>query len=131
MAKGGAIMQTVTQFAVDVIGVRHPDRPLTRDGQIRIGTHATCWLCGGQSGDAAWRLEDAIAPTFTNFNTARAQDSDTVCADCVALTRAEAWQELVARRRMPLKTWAQAGWQTAHDIQIVYQRRRRGFRGPD
>jgi CRISPR type IV-associated protein Csf1 len=74
-------------------------------------------LCGGATDDVGWPQATAIAPTFTQHNTAACSDSDAVCQACAALTRAETFQALVRRLGLPIKVttkdgrpWVQAGW---------------------
>ena len=74
------------------------------------GASNRCWLCGGSTGGVGWPQRLAIAPTFTQHNTAACADSDAVCQSCAAVTRAESFQALVARRGLPLKVWTQCGW---------------------
>ena len=99
-------METSTQFVARALGLL----PFPMTSKRGAPTGAQCWLCGGEVGDNPWRQDDAIAPTFTNHNQARAPQSDAVCQSCASLTRAESWQALIGRRGMTVKTWTQAGW---------------------
>jgi hypothetical protein len=101
--------ETVTQFCARALGLLPCPPPTPRRGPAH-GLDARCWLCGGATDGVGWPQSLAIAPTFTQFNCARASDSDAVCQSCVALTRAETFQAMVAARKLPLKTWTQCGW---------------------
>lgn len=104
---------TPTQFAARALGLL----PFLPPGCWQPARSVTCWLCGGQAGDKPWPQPVAIAPTFTQHNTARASDSDAVCQSCAALTRAASFQAMVAARALPIKTWTQAGWHSySHHI---------------
>ncbi|HEX7072947.1 MAG TPA: hypothetical protein VF226_02820 [Hyphomicrobiaceae bacterium] len=101
--------ETVTQFAARVLGIADCPPPQPKRGP-QYGTGAVCWLCGGATDGKGWPQATAIAPTFTQHNTAKANDSDAVCQSCAALTRAETFQRMVAERGLSVKTWTQAGW---------------------
>lgn len=101
--------ETVTQFVAHALDIASFPPPKPKRG-AQFGAGDKCWLCGGDTGGVGWPQATAIAPTFTNHNQSRANWSDAVCQPCAALTRAESWQAVVARRELSLKTWTQAGW---------------------
>ena len=103
------MIETVTQFAARALGISDCPPPQPKRG-LQFGTSPVCWLCGGETGGAGWPQATAIAPTFTQHNTAKAGDSDAVCQSCASLTRAETYQEMVKSRGLPIKIWTQAGW---------------------
>lgn len=101
--------ETVTQFSARVLGIADFPPPEPRHGP-RYAASRLCWLCGGDTGGRGWPQSLAIAPTFTQHNTARCGDSDAVCQSCAALTRAGTYQEMVRARGLDIKLWSQAGW---------------------
>jgi hypothetical protein len=50
-----------------------------------------CWLCGGDAGENALALKDAISSGFTDSNLSKAPHSDAVCQSCAALMSRDAW----------------------------------------
>lgn len=68
-----------------------------------------CWLCGGEIEEPPWRRRDAIPPTFTNPNLARAIDSDAVCQPCAYLGSGDSWREYCAL--LP-----ERGWKSMHPL---------------
>lgn len=101
--------QTVTQFAAAALGISSYPPPEPKRG-ARYGSARRCWLCGGETAGEGWPQALAIAPTFTQHNTAKCCDSDAVCQPCAAVTRAESFQAIVTTRALPIKTWTQCGW---------------------
>lgn len=98
--------ETVTQFCARVLGLLPFDPPAPK----RYGASSYCWLCGGETLGIGWSQETAIAPTFTQHNTAKRHDSDAVCQGCAALTKAETYQAMIKRLGLPIKIWTQCGW---------------------
>lgn len=95
---------TITQWAWhDCLGMDDwlPPEPRNKKKQ-RFGVDADCWLCGGHvTPESGWPLKDALAPTFTDFNQAKAPWSQTVCGACVALSRSDAYGYYARSRGMP------------------------------
>lgn len=85
---------TITQwFWHDCLRMPHwlPPEPKNKK-KARFGADDVCWLCGGHvEPGAGWVLKDALAPTFTDFNQAKAPWSQTVCGACVALSSSSAY----------------------------------------
>lgn len=102
--------ETVTQFVARVLRLLPCDPPPEKRGAERWAYDSTCWLCGGETGGKGWPQSVAISPTFTQQNTAKCSDSNTVCCSCAALTRAETFQSMVRSRGIQIKIWTQAGW---------------------
>lgn len=100
---------TPTQFAARALDISDFPPPQPKRG-TRYGLSVRCWLCGGETDGVGWPQSVAIAPTFTQHNCAKMQDSDAVCQSCAALTRAETFQAMVKARGLPVKTWTQCGW---------------------
>lgn len=98
--------ESTTQWVARVLGLTLPEPP----AKVGRAKAARCWLCGGATHGMGWPQHAAIAPTFTQHNTAAVSDSDAVCRSCVALTRAETFQAMVRARGLGLKTWTQCGW---------------------
>lgn len=102
-------METVTQFVSRSLGLLPYEPPEPKRG-ARYAADARCWLCGGATDGMGWPQSVAIAPTFTQHNTAKAGDSDAVCQGCAALTRADTFQGMIKHRGLPIKIWTQCGW---------------------
>jgi hypothetical protein len=97
-------MQPSTHFAWSVLSMG--DYP-----PARVGPDADCWLCGGPTVGAGWRMEDAIPPTYTNHTLAKCPTSRTVCQPCAALGSKETWERYVASRpELGLKTGHAMSW---------------------
>lgn len=108
-----------TQFACAVAGITPTDPPADRKGVVHRGGDADCWLCGGPTDGIGWRQGDAIAPTFTQNNLAKTQDSETVCRACATLTKAASFQAAVASHGLDIKMWVQAGWHSYSHLFIA------------
>lgn len=104
-----SLPETVTQFAARALGLADCPPPEPKRGK-RFGQSDRCWLCGGSTGGVGWPQTTAIAPTFTQHNTAKCGDSDAVCQSCAAMAHAAVFQDMVRSRELPIKIWTQAGW---------------------
>lgn len=88
---------TATRFAWQVLGSpEYPPPVPKRRGVERFGPDANCWLCGGPTDSVGWPRAVALAPTFTNHNTAALRTSSTVCQPCCYLSHTATWAEYAA-----------------------------------
>lgn len=58
----------------------------------KYGQDEKCWLCGGDTEQLGHHVKDVITSSFTDTNSAKKLDSNTVCYSCAALMKKEAWQ---------------------------------------
>lgn len=100
---------TTSLFIATALGIARCEPPPARRGS-RYGRCAHCWLCSGATGGEGWPRETLLAPTFTQHNMARRIDSDAICQPCAAVISGDVFKELIASRRLPVKTWTQCGW---------------------
>lgn len=96
---------TPTQFAWRCADCGAFPPPEVRRGD-RYGADALCWLCAGPTNGVGWPLSTGLAPTFTDFPRAKAPASQTVCQECVAMSRTEGWGQYV--RAHPERGFAEA-----------------------
>lgn len=85
---------TPTQFAWSSLACGDYSPPPVRRGE-QYGLDPVCWLCGGETRGIGWPLKTALAPTFTDFPRAKAQHSQTVCQECVAMSQSDGWGQYV------------------------------------
>lgn len=86
-------MTTVTQFIwTECLGMEPFEPPEPKGKKTKYGQDAHCWLCGGETHGIGWHLKDIVGAAFTNGNEARRVDSETICQQCAALMKKEAWE---------------------------------------
>lgn len=99
-------MRSASQFAAACLSLPPVPHP-----KGFCATSAFCWLCGADTHGQGWPLRDAIAPTFTNHNQAKAPASDAVCWQCVAMSSKAVWEGFVAAHpEKGLKTGHAMSW---------------------
>ena len=86
-------MTTVTQFIwTECLGMDPFEPPDPKGKREKYGQDANCWLCGGETHGIGWHLKDIVGAAFTNGNEAKRIDSETICQQCSALMKKEAWE---------------------------------------
>lgn len=87
-------MTTVTQFIwTECLGMDPFEPPEPKGKRDKYGQNAFCWLCGGNTHGIGWHLKDIVGAAFTNGNDAKRVDSETICQQCAALMKKEAWEQ--------------------------------------
>lgn len=91
-------MKTVTQFIWDdCLGMEPFEPPEPKGKKTKYGQDENCWLCGGRTNGIGWHLKDIVGSAFTNGNEAKRVDSETICQQCSALMKKEAWEPVCVK----------------------------------
>lgn len=84
---------TVTQFIwSECLGMEPFEPPEPKGKKTKYGADTHCWLCGGETHGIGWHLRDIVGAAFTDGNDAKRIDSNTICQQCSALMKKEAWE---------------------------------------
>lgn len=87
------MFKSSTQFIwSECLGMPDFDPPEPKGKRPKYGQDADCWLCGGETEGKGWHLKDVIGAAFTDGNDAVSVESETVCNQCAALMKKEAWE---------------------------------------
>lgn len=67
----------------------------------KAGSDESCWLCGGDTDGEGHSIKSIIGAAFTDTTIARNNNSKTVCYQCAALMKKDAWVVACEKFNLP------------------------------